>query len=79
MVVNDGRLPFEGTPREVFAHGEELEQMGLGVPRMTRVFHRLRALGVDVDPSVYTIGQAKEAILNALPKAGAAPGEGGKG
>ncbi len=79
VVVNDGRLPFEGTPREVFAHGEELEQMGLGVPRMTRVFHRLRALGVDVDPSVYTIGQAKEAILNALPKAGATPGEGGKG
>ena len=71
VVVNDGRIPFEGAPRDVFAHGEELEQMGLGVPRMTRVFHRLKALGVDVDPSVYTIPQAKEAILAALKKGGA--------
>ncbi len=66
VVVNDGHIPLEGTPREVFAHGEELVSMGLGVPRMTRVFHRLKALGADVDPSVYTIGQAKEAVLDAL-------------
>ena len=33
--------------------------MGLGVPQMTRVFHRLRALGVDIDPSVFTVEQAK--------------------
>ena len=44
----------------------ELERMGLGVPRMTRVFHRLKALGADVVPSLYTIGQAKEAVLDAL-------------
>ena len=52
VVVNDGRLPLEGTPREVFAHREELEAMGLGVPTMTDLFHRLRAMGADVDPSV---------------------------
>ena len=72
VVVNDGRIPFQGSPREVFAHGEELERMGLGVPRMTRVFHRLKALGADVDPSVYTIDQAKEAVLAALKKGGKA-------
>ena len=32
MVVNDGLLPYQGTPREVFQHGKELEDMGLGVP-----------------------------------------------
>jgi energy-coupling factor transport system ATP-binding protein len=42
--------------------------MGLGVPQMTRVFHRLRSLGVDIDPSVYTIEQAKTAILAKLGK-----------
>ena len=66
VVVNDGHLPFQGAPREVFQHGDELERMGLGVPQMTRVFHRLRAMGVDIDPSVYTIDQAKEAILRKL-------------
>ncbi|MBM6869277.1 energy-coupling factor transporter ATPase [Pseudoflavonifractor phocaeensis] len=68
VVINDGRIPFEGPPREIFRHGAELEAMGLGVPQMTRVFTRLKAMGADVDPSVYTIAQAKEAILNALAK-----------
>lgn len=65
VVVNDGTIPFRGTPREVFQHGDRLEEMGLGVPQMTRVFHRLRALGAAVDPSVYTVQQAAEAILKA--------------
>ncbi len=65
VVVNDGVIPFRGAPREVFRHGDELEAMGLGVPQMTRVFHRLRAMGVDIDPSVYTIDQARQAILKA--------------
>ena len=58
VVVNDGRIPFHGAPSEVFQHGPELEAMGLGVPQMTRVFNRLRAMGVDIGPSVYTIEQA---------------------
>ena len=72
VVVNDGKLPFQGTPREVFQHGDELERMGLGVPQLTRVFHRLRALGVDIDPSVYTLEQAKGSVLDALAKRGKA-------
>ena len=66
VVVNDGRIPYEGTPSQVFCHGPELEAMGLGVPQMTRVFNRLRAMGVEVPASVYTIQQAKEAVLAAL-------------
>ena len=66
VAVNDGRIPFSGTPREVFQHGDELERMGLGVPQLTRVFHRLKAMGVDIDPSVYTLEQAKAAILEKL-------------
>lgn len=68
VVVDEGRIPFTGTPREVFSHGKELEEMGLGVPTVTRVFHRLKAMGVDIDSSVYTIDQAKAAILEKLGK-----------
>ena len=70
VVVNDGKIPFQGTPRQVFQHGDELEAMGLGVPQMTRVFSRLRAMGVDIDASVYTIPQAKETILRRLREKG---------
>ena len=70
VVVNDGAIPFQGTPSQVFRHGPELEAMGLGVPQMTRVFSRLRAMGVDIDASVYTIPQAKETILRRLREKG---------
>lgn len=70
VVINDGRIPIEGAPTEVFSHGEELEAIGLGVPQMTRIFHRLKALGVDVDPSVYTVEQAKTAVMELLKRKG---------
>ena len=70
VVVNDGKIALEGAPSQVFQHGQELEDMGLGIPQMTRVFNRLKAMGVDVDSSVYTVEQAKRAILDALAKKG---------
>ena len=55
---------MHGTPREVFSHGEELEAMGLGVPQMTRVVPRpARPWAWPVDPAVYTVEQAKAALL----------------
>lgn len=71
VVVSGGKIPFTGTPREVFSHGDELEEMGLGVPQVTRVFHRLRAMGVDIDPSVYTTAQARDAVRDYLRRKGA--------
>ena len=68
VVFHDAVTPISGTPAEVFLHGEELEEMGLGVPAMTRLFTRLRQLGADVPPSVYTVEQARDAILSALGK-----------
>ena len=63
VVMNDGRIARTGTPREVFTHAQKLMEIGLDVPQVTRVFLRLRELGVDVDTSVFTVDQAKEAFL----------------
>ena len=68
VVFHDAAVPFSGTPAEVFSHGEELEAIGLGVPAMTRLFTRLRAMGVDVPAGVYTVEQARDAILTRLGK-----------
>ena len=63
VVFRDGTIPYSGTPQEVFSPGAELEKMGLGVPEMTRVFARLRDMGYQVPASVYTVEQARDAIL----------------
>ena len=71
VVFRDGTIPYSGTPQEVFSHGSELEKMGLGVPEMTRVFSRLRDMGYQVPASVYTVEQARDAILLARKGVGA--------
>ena len=54
---------MSGTPHEIFSRPDELRAVGLDVPEITKVFLRLRELGLDVDPSVYTVEEAKAAIL----------------
>lgn len=66
VVVSDALIPLSGAPEEVFSHDAELKRMGLAVPQITRVFHRLREMGVEIDPSVYTLPQAKAAVMKAL-------------
>ena len=61
LVLANSRLVMEGTPDSVFAHAQELVELGLDVPQITRVFLRLRQLGLDVPP-VYTPHQAVEAM-----------------
>lgn len=63
VVMNQGELALQGTPREVFAHGEQLRSMGLNTPQLTQVFQKLRSMGLPVDSSVYTMEEAKEALL----------------
>ena len=63
IVMNHGTVAMTGAPREVFSRAEELIAMGLDVPQMTHVFLKLRDMGIPVDTSVYTVQQAKEALL----------------
>lgn len=63
VVVNDAEIPMDGTPGQVFSHAEELETMGLAIPQVTKIFRRLRALGLPVDPTVYTTEQAAKALM----------------
>ena len=57
LVMNGSRLAMDGTPAEVFAHAQELLEMGLNIPQVTQVFLHLQKMGVDVR-NVYTIAQA---------------------
>ena len=57
LVMRDARLVMLDTPENVFSRSQELLDMGLDIPQITRVFLHLRQMGVDV-PQVYTIEQA---------------------
>ena len=57
LVLEHSRLVYDDTPAGVFQHAEKLVQMGLDIPEVTRVFLKLRKLGLDVEP-VYTMEQA---------------------
>ena len=72
VVISQGSIPFDGSPAQVFSHGSQLEEMGLGTPAMTRVFARLRTMGIDVPAGVYTVSQARDAVLAALARKGGA-------
>jgi len=63
LVLKSSHILMEGTPKEVFAHGEELLAAGLDVPQITRVAMALREKGVAVDPAVYTVDDLKRALL----------------
>lgn len=58
LVLNEGTIEMSGTPREVFSHAARLAEIGLSVPQVTALFLRLRELGVDVDPTIFTVEQA---------------------
>ncbi len=57
LVLCNSQLVMDGTPDEVFVHAQQLADMGLSIPQVTRVFLRLKELGLDVE-NVYTIDQA---------------------
>ena len=61
LVMCDAKLAMDGTPEAVFCHAQELLDMGLDIPELTRVFLQLRKLGLDVNP-VYTLDQAVQAM-----------------
>ncbi len=63
IVMNRGKVMLDGTPREVFAHYKELEEVGLSAPQVTYLMHELRRKGLSVDVNATTLEEAKDSIL----------------
>ena len=57
IVMSGSRLAMDGTPEQVFSRAQELLDMGLDIPDLTRIFLELKNMGLDVEP-VYTMEQA---------------------
>ena len=68
IVMNNGSVELQGPIDTVFKEVEKLESIGLGVPQVTYLMLKLKALGFDVSDGIYTIKQAKEEIIKLLNK-----------
>ena len=66
IVMNHGEVLYDDVPSRVFAHYRELEQVGLAAPQVTYVVQALKEKGWDIDTSVTTVDEAKQAVLDAL-------------
>lgn len=66
VVMDDGRIRFDGTPKKVFAHYRELEEISLGAPQTVYVLRGLAEKGFPVNTEATTVEEARDAILEAL-------------
>ena len=68
IVMNHGEVMFDDTPKAVFSHYKELEQVGLAAPQVTYIMHELKEHGLDVTVNATTIEEAADEIMAAVSK-----------
>ena len=61
LVLCGAKIAMDGPPAQVFTRADELLEMGLDIPDITRVFLRLKQMGLPLEP-VYTLEQAVAAV-----------------
>ena len=62
IVMDDGHVVMEGTPREIFSQVETLKKYRLDVPQVTLLAHELKQSGVEIPDGILTT----EELVNAL-------------
>lgn len=70
LVLYKGKVAYTGSPREVFAHGRELEKIGLAMPQIKYIMEDLNLKGIDVDADVLTVEEAAAKIAAYLKQKG---------
>lgn len=68
LVMNKAKLFCYDDTEKVFHKADELTQMGLSVPQITRVFNRLKAAGININDDVYTVKYGTRLLLDMLNK-----------
>ena len=64
VVIDDGKILLDGTPKDVFSYYDILKKVGLDVPQVTEVAYQLNSLGIDIKSNVLT----EDELINELVK-----------
>ncbi|MBE6563791.1 MAG: energy-coupling factor transporter ATPase [Ruminococcaceae bacterium] len=62
VVMNCGQVHRCGSCEEVFSDARALEKVGLSIPQITKFMIALREKGLDVNPKIFTVEQAREEL-----------------
>lgn len=63
IVLHQGKVFADGTPREVFALARDLRRIGLGTPQVTELLQALRECGLNLPEVALSVAEAKDLIL----------------
>ena len=66
IVMSEGRIVADGTPRKVFSQVELLRSEGLAVPATTELIYELRHDGYDLPLDALTVSECADAIMAAI-------------
>lgn len=66
LVIDNGKIAIEGTPREVFPKVEQLKELGLDTPQSTYLIYMLNKQGLDFDPSVLDDEECAEMLIKRI-------------
>ncbi len=66
VVMDKGKIVFDGEPKNVFRHVEKLKELGLDVPQATELAYRLRKAGFPIADDILDEEECAAAILRAL-------------
>ena len=70
IVMDDGRLLIDDTPKKVFSNVALLKRVGLDVPQATEIVYELRKCGIDLPDDIITDEECVEALASLLSKKG---------
>ena len=66
IVMDDGKLVMDGTPREIFSRVKELKEYRLDVPQVTELAYELKQAGVNLPDGILTMDELMEKLLPIL-------------
>lgn len=66
IIMNDGEIIDDGTPKSVFRNVQKLKEVGLDVPQTTELLYALKQNGFDIDTNIISIDETVNAIKSAL-------------
>lgn len=62
IVINEGNLVLEGTPKEVFSNVVQMKEIGLDVPEPTEISYLLNKSNINVRRDVLTVDELVQAL-----------------